>query len=306
MTIPIRNVYVNNDKKQEEILIALKNSIYPGAKDESVSMVINYCKNAKLDPLQRPVHIVPISVKDSNTGSYYFKDVIMPGIGLYRTQALRSGEYCGMTEPQFGKEITEVLDGVEVTYPEWCLITVKRFVKGIIAEFTSKEYWKENYATASSKTSAPNKMWLKRPRGQLAKCTEAQSLRKGFTELLGSLPTYEEFEGNINCLTNEKKINSEVNGIEKLKEVLNIEDSKVDQLDENSIVEYEKINYNENYKYTDIEVKENLNKYLPVMKNGKHAGKRIDEVPSKYLEWMINDNHSDKNIAKEELDRRKS
>ncbi|VTN18697.1 phage recombination protein Bet [Klebsiella pneumoniae] len=43
---------------------ALKNSIYPGAKDESVMMALDYCRARNLDPLLKPVHLVPMSVKD--------------------------------------------------------------------------------------------------------------------------------------------------------------------------------------------------------------------------------------------------
>jgi hypothetical protein len=39
-------------------------------------------------------------------------------------------------------------------------------------------------------------MWLKRSRGQLAKCAEAQALRKAFPEV-GAQPTAEEMEGKI-------------------------------------------------------------------------------------------------------------
>jgi len=40
-------------------------------------------------------------------------------------------------------------------------------------------------------------MWEKRPFGQLAKCTEAQALRKAFPEAVGSQPTAEEMEGKV-------------------------------------------------------------------------------------------------------------
>jgi hypothetical protein len=54
----------------------------------------------------------------------------------------------------------------------------------------------ENYAVkgGQEKSIAPNAMWTKRPYGQLAKCAEAQALRKAFPEI-ASQPTADEMEG---------------------------------------------------------------------------------------------------------------
>lgn len=103
------------------------------------------------------------------------------GIGLYRIQADRSGDYAGAKEPEFGPDVTLTLTGIEVTVPQWCKYTVsKRMPSGEIVEFSAKEYWVENYATAGRDTTAPNAMWKKRPYGQLAKCAEARlCVRRG-------------------------------------------------------------------------------------------------------------------------------
>jgi phage recombination protein Bet len=147
----------------------LKNSLYTGARDESILMVLDYCKAGNLDPLQKPVHIVPISVKNTQTGKYEFKDTIMAGIGLYRIQAARSNQYAGVSEPEYGALITANLGGINFTYPEWCKVTVRKIVHGSIVEFSAKEYWIENYATSGRDSLAPNTMWKKRPYGQIAK-----------------------------------------------------------------------------------------------------------------------------------------
>ncbi|OQS40578.1 phage recombination protein Bet [Chromobacterium haemolyticum] len=185
---------------ESDLMEVLSNSLYPGAKENSIRMVVGYCRASQLDPMQKPVHIVPMSVstgqKDNNGWDIKeMRDVIMPGIGLYRTQASRSGECAGVSEPEFGEDVTEILDGVSVTYPRWCKVTVQRLLSnGMIAHYVAKELWKENYATKSSKSEAPNQMWKKRPYAQLAKCAEAQALRKAFPEV-GSQPTAEEMEG---------------------------------------------------------------------------------------------------------------
>lgn len=178
---------------EPELLKVLGSSLYPGASPESIKMVLGYCKAAGLDPMQKPVHIVPMW--DSKSGG--MRDVVMPGVNLYRTQAMRSGECAGVTEPEFGPDATESLGGVQITYPAWCRVTVKRRLPtGEIADFTAREFWRENYAIkgGKEKSVAPNAMWAKRPYGQVAKCAEAQALRKAFPEI-ASQPTAEEMEG---------------------------------------------------------------------------------------------------------------
>lgn len=180
---------------EDELINILRNSLYPGAQTDSIKMVLGYCQASGLDPMQKPVHIVPIW--DSKLGA--MRDVVMPGIGLYRTQMSRTGECAGVSEPEFGEDKTENLGGVEITYPVWCRVIVKRLLPGgQVAEFAAVERWKENYAMkgGKEKSIAPNAMWTKRSYGQLAKCTEAQALRKAFPEL-GAAPTADEMEGKI-------------------------------------------------------------------------------------------------------------
>lgn len=176
-----------------ELIEVLQSSLYPGASVPSIKMVIGYCKAAGLDPMKKPVHIVPMW--DSKAGQ--MRDVVMPGVGLYRTDAARTGNFAGQSEPEFGPMVTEKLGGVEVTYPEWAKVVVKKSMAGgFIAEFTAVEYWIENYAVkgGKEKSVAPNSMWMKRPRGQIAKCAAAQALRLAFPEG-GAQPTAEEMEG---------------------------------------------------------------------------------------------------------------
>jgi phage recombination protein Bet len=198
-----------------ELIKVLEASIYPGAAIESIKLVIGYCRAQHLDPMLKPVHIVPMDVKvklpqktDGKDFKYVKRDVVMPGIGLYRIQAARTGEYAGISAPEFGptqkmtwkEKYQEDENGpqlereVAFEYPEWCRMTVRRIVAGHVVEFTATEYWLENYATKSRDSKHPNAMWAKRSRGQIAKCTEAQALRKAFPEI-GAQPTADEIEG---------------------------------------------------------------------------------------------------------------
>ena len=181
-------------KLDEAALIAvLQSSLYPGAAMDSVKMVLGYCQAAGLDPMQKPVHIVPIW--DAKEGS--MRNVVMPGIGLYRIQASRSGTCAGISEPEFGEDVAINLGGYDITVPRWCRVTVsRRLPTGEVVAFTAKELWIENYAMkgGKEKSIAPNAMWAKRPYAQLAKCAEAQALRKAFPEV-GMMATAEEMEG---------------------------------------------------------------------------------------------------------------
>ena len=176
-----------------DLLAVMENSLYPGAQRTSIILAIEYCKAAGLDPIQKPVHIVPMWDKANGR----MRDVIMPGIGLYRTMASRTGQFAGISEPEFGPDVTEDIGGHATTYPAWCRVIVRRRLPtGEIAEFSAVERWKENYAEKGGKerSIAPNAMWARRPYGQLAKCAEAQALRKAFPEL-GATPTAEEMAG---------------------------------------------------------------------------------------------------------------
>ena len=169
----------------------LGNSLYPGASSDSIAMVIGYCKANGLDPFQKPVHIVPLY--DSKTKS--MRDVIMPGINLYRTQAAASGLLAGISKPEFGPIIQFNLGGNLVNAPEYAEVTVQRILpNGMIASFTAIEFFDE--AVSVTRDGKPTAIWMKRPKSMLAKTAESQALRKAFPEKAGA-PTAEEMEGKV-------------------------------------------------------------------------------------------------------------
>jgi phage recombination protein Bet len=237
---------------ENELINVLRNSLYPGAQDESIKLVIGYCKASGLDPIQKPVHIVPMW--DSKAKG--MRDVIMPGIGAYRTQAARSGEYAGVSDAEYGPDIDESIGGQQITYPAWCRVTVKRLLQnGQIAEFSATERWKENYAVkgGQEKSIAPNAMWSKRPYAQIAKCAEAQALRKAFPEY-GSQPTADEMEGK------------------QLNEI----DVQTGEAVSKSSVEQKPLEY-----YTDAEFKEKSERWYSSIKPGAKADDFINFIQSR-------------------------
>lgn len=192
----------------------LQNSVFPGAKDESILLAVDYCKARKMDILKKPCHIVPMSVKDAKTGNSSWRDVIMPGIYEQRITAFRTGQMAGQDEPQFGESITHL----GVTAPEWCKVTVYRFINGERCAFSHTEYFSE--ACSTTKDGKINSMWTKRPRGQLAKCAEAGALRKAFPDELGGVITADEVteEPQIPTEPQQKSTVIDTNAIELISE----------------------------------------------------------------------------------------
>jgi phage recombination protein Bet len=186
---------------ENELIDVLRNSLYPGAKPESIKLVLGYCRARGLDPMKKPVHVVPMYNREAGG----MIDVVMPGVNSYRTDASRTGEYVGKDEPEFGPDTTKTIDNVSVTFPLWCKVTVRRFLHGEARAFTAKEFWIENYASGKQKQGV-NDMWQKRPYGQLAKCAEAQALRMAFPEETGGTNTNDEMEGKFTGPTIEGEV----------------------------------------------------------------------------------------------------
>lgn len=166
----------------------LTNALYPGADPASVLMVWDYCQARSLDPLKKPVHIVPMNVKDAKTGRYEWRDVVMPGVYEHRITAQRTNEYLGHSAPEYGPMVKYR----EVEAPEWCSMVFYHHspAAGKAIEFPVKVYFSE--ACGLDKEGNVNQTWRKRPRGMLTKCTEAAGLREAFPEELGGEPTIEE------------------------------------------------------------------------------------------------------------------
>lgn len=169
----------------------LMNTLYPGAKAESVLMVWDYCLARRLDPLKRPCHIVPMEVKNAKTGTFEWRDVVLPGIYEHRTTAQRTGAYLGHSRPDYGP--LEAVAGV--TAPAWCEMTFYRWNgdAGQRAEYPVRVLFRE--VVALTKDKKANGRWTKAPVQMLTKCTEAAGLREAFPDEIGGEPTAEEMDG---------------------------------------------------------------------------------------------------------------
>lgn len=234
MTLPA-NIQIALKERNIDLAVwnTLQNSVFPGAKDESIILAVDYCKARKLDILKKPCHIVPMQITLSgekergSDGKFYdkkiWRDVIMPGIYEQRITAFRTGQMAGQDEPVFGGTIS--FKGVDA--PEWCRVTVYRFINGERCAFSHTEYFSE--ACATTKEGKINSMWSKRPRGQLAKCAEAGALRKAFPDELGGVITAEEVnEDQVNH--QENKLPPENSNIINGQSVELVTDEQIEQI----------------------------------------------------------------------------
>jgi len=171
-----------------ELWRVLTEAIWPTARESrSILTALAYCKQRGLDPLKKPVNIVP--VWNSELGRY--TEGFWAGINEIEVTASRTKEWAGMDPPRWGDLITETFEGVhpksrqkisaEVTYPAFCAVTVYRLVGGSRCSFVEPVYWREAYGRFAG-TDVPNQMWRKRPHGQLHKVAKAASLRAAFPE----------------------------------------------------------------------------------------------------------------------------
>jgi phage recombination protein Bet len=183
--------------------VTLINVVWPAAKtQEAVCLAIAYCDSRKLDPMKKPVNIIPAWSSELNAEV----EIPLPSITDVRITATRTGVYAGKDRMKFGDEIEReffiVQDNQTIKktfkFPEWAELTVYKIVQGERCEFVGpKVYWLEAYATAGRASTYPNEMWEKRANGMLDKCAEAGALRSAFPEELGGQMTAEEMYGRV-------------------------------------------------------------------------------------------------------------
>ncbi|HZL95220.1 MAG TPA: phage recombination protein Bet, partial [Vicinamibacterales bacterium] len=175
----------------------LRNSLFPGASDQSIAMVVDYCTARGLDPMKKPCHIVPISVKVGDR--YEWRDVVMPGIYELRTTAMRTGLYVGQEAPVYGDvreySVTTAKDSPKLQAPESVTIKVRRLHRetGTVGEFVGIARFTECVGT--NKDGSINARWQRAPFQMLEKCAEAAALRRAFPDELGGEHASEEMEG---------------------------------------------------------------------------------------------------------------
>jgi phage recombination protein Bet len=164
----------------------IKRTICKDATDDELNLFLMQCKRTGLDPFSRQVH----AVKRWNSQSQRNEMTIQTGIDGLRLIAQRSGEYAGQVGPywcgQDGAWVDVWLSSA--TQPAAAKVGVLR--KGFV-----EPTWgiaKFNTFAQTTKGGDLTSFWRKMPELMIAKCAEAQALRKAFPQELSNIHIAEE------------------------------------------------------------------------------------------------------------------
>lgn len=155
----------------------IKQTVAKGATDLELELFLHACKHTGLDPLMKQIYAIKRWSQADGREVLSFQT----GIDGYRLIADRTGKYAGSSDATY-----EEKDGK----PILAQVTVLKIIEGEKCAFTASARWEE-YVQRNRQTE-PTSMWKKMPYLMLAKCAEAQALRKAFPMELSGLYTHDE------------------------------------------------------------------------------------------------------------------
>lgn len=191
MTIPTQNetTTLNVPSFNQKQIDILKNSICKGISNEEFEIFIMACKKTKLDPFMRQIYAVKRKSKKPD-GSWGETMTIQTGIDGYRLIAERTGCYAPGQEPTYYHDTEGNLQSATAYVRKqtrdgtWHTVSASAYIDEYMQTFT-------DHKTGEKKATG---MWGNMPRTMLAKCAEAQALRKAFPFEMSGVYTKEEME----------------------------------------------------------------------------------------------------------------
>lgn len=148
-----------------------------GTTADQFALFLWFCRKHQLDPVAKEVYCVLFN--NTSTGE---KDmVIITGIGGLRGMAARNhpADYGSTDQPIYTWFDPPQQTPWHKSIPESCTVSVWK--KGADRPTTATLYWEEFAPKDLREDKA--QFWCRSPKNQLAKCTEAQALRKAYPDL---------------------------------------------------------------------------------------------------------------------------
>lgn len=167
------------EKKQNQRLAVLRNTVAKGSTDAEFSMFLEFCKATKLNPFKREIWFVKGRDYTNKRGEKVEGSVqIMTGFNGYLAIANAHPKYDGME-----CEIVKNDDG-SIDYAEAKVYRKDRKFPSVARVFM-KEFYKPGFSGKESN-------WDKMPAVMIQKVAKSHALREAFPQELGGLYTQEE------------------------------------------------------------------------------------------------------------------
>lgn len=171
--------------KDKSIVETVRKTVFKNATDPEMALFFYQCTVVGVHPLSKK--IVPIKYGDTIS--------FITSIDLYRSKAEDTQLYDGQDRPVFEGDYCQPIADGEIIVPEKAWVNVWK--KGVSRPFYGEANWTEYYPGEQK-----GKKWREMPKHMLAKCAEANALRKAFPDKLHNLYTEEEMQRTIEGLAN--------------------------------------------------------------------------------------------------------
>lgn len=162
------------DAKQIELI---KRTVAKDCNTAEFDQFIHICRAVNLDPLRRQIYAFVFNKSDPK----WRQMTIVTSIGGYRSIAERTGNY----RPDENAPRYEMTEKDPKTNPLGllrCEVTVWKFAHGQWFKVTGEAWWDEYVPIRDGAIDAKKTGWVKMPRIMLAKCAEANALRKAWPD----------------------------------------------------------------------------------------------------------------------------
>lgn len=156
----------------------IRDTYAAGASEKEFQVLLEVAKIRRLNPLLKQIHFMQRWNPDLERKVW----VSVVGIDGFRALADRTRLYGGQDEPEYGPTVNG--------FPEFCKVRVYR--KGWERPAVGVAYWSEYVQL--KRDGKPTRSWATMSHTMIAKCAEAQALRKAFPEDLGGLYAPEELD----------------------------------------------------------------------------------------------------------------
>ncbi len=167
----------------------LKNSICKGITNEEFEVFIMACVKTQLDPFMRQIYAVKRKSKKPD-GTWGETMTIQTGIDGYRLIAERTERYAPGPEP------TYVYDnnGQLISSTSYIKKQTKDGTWHTVSASAYLDEYCQTFVDKNTGEKRPTGMWVNMQRTMLAKCAEAQALRKAFPSEMSGVYTKEEMQ----------------------------------------------------------------------------------------------------------------